>query len=147
MVRTDGTGKGTVTDAHLPPFADNIFTGLGPTTRLLGSCCGDNRMLFPRMAICPDQGCLTAPIELPAQATLYSFTVVRMKPPFGLPAPYAVGYVDLNGVSLRLFMLLDPGATERLQIGMPMTLTSAPLGLNLDGAPCIRPYFTPDDVA
>lgn len=144
MARLARTGEGAVSEPRLPPFADDIFTGEGATTRLLGSRCGDGRMLFPRTAPCPDDGLPSDPIELPTRATLYCFTVVRMKPPFGLPAPYAVGYVDLVGVDLRLFMLLDPAATERLRIGMTLTLSSAPLGVGLDGAPCVRPYFTPE---
>ena len=134
--------------AGLPPFADGVFTGAGAETRLLGSRCPTGgRTLFPRAPLCPDDGLATEPIELPARATLYSFTVVRMKPPFGLPAPYAVGYVDLVGVDLRLFMLLDPAAIDALRIGMPLTLSSGPLGVDLHGAPCTRPYFTPAEDA
>lgn len=129
--------------ARLPPFADGIFTGEGQTTRLLGSQCASGRVLFPRVALCPDEGDATTPIELPMRATLHSFTVVRMKPPFGLPAPYAVGYVDLEGTDLRLFMLLDPLAIDALRIGMLLTLSSGPFGVDLDGTPCARPYFTP----
>lgn len=146
MARIAGAGQNAMTGTPLPPFAEGIFTGAGATTRLLGSCCGGGHMLFPRTAVCPDDGLATDPIALPARATLYSFTVVRMKPPFGMPAPYAVGYVDLVGVDLRLFMLLDPAATEMLRIGMPLALSSGPLGVGLDGAPCIRPYFTPQGI-
>ncbi len=147
MARTAGASEGAVSAPQLPPFAEEVFTGSGATTRLLGSRCGSGHTLFPRRALCPDDGLATEPVELPARATLYSFTVVRIKPPFGLPAPYPVGYVDLVGVDLRVFMLIDPAATETLRIGMPLTLSSGPLGLGLDGAPCIRPYFTPDSVA
>ncbi len=147
MARLAGPGAGAVSDAGtLPPFARDVFDGLGPATRLLGSRCrGDGRLLFPRTPLCPDDGLATDPVELPARATLYSFTVVRMRPPCGLPAPYAVGYVDLVGADLRLFMLLDPDAVGRLRIGMPLALSSGPLGVDLEGAPCIRPYFIPVD--
>ena len=73
---------------------------------------------------------------------LYSYTIVRMKPPFGLPAPYAVGYVDLPADGLRIFALLDP-TIDAYRIGMPLALTSGPLGVDLAGAPCARPFFTP----
>lgn len=133
-----------MSDALPPPFALGMFTGVGAATRLLGSRCGSGRLLFPRAAWCPCDGLPTDPVELPARATLYSYTVVRMKPPFGLPAPYAVGYADLLGIDLRLFMLLDPAAIDALRIDMPLALTSGPLGVDLTGAPCIRPYFTPE---
>lgn len=129
--------------AGLPPFAEGVFVGDGASARLLGSRCASGRMLFPRTASCPDTGDATMPVELPVCAELYSYTVVRMKPPFGLPAPYAVGYVDLQGVDLRIFTLLDPFAIGRLRIGMRLTLSSGPLGVGLTGEPCARPYFTP----
>lgn len=147
MGRIARAREGAMSELRLPPFAEGVFTGEGATTRLLGSRCGDGRIVFPRTALCPDDGLPTDPIILPTRATLYSFTVVRMKPPFGLPTPYAVGYADLVGVDLRVFILLDPAATERLRIGMPLALSSGPLGSGLDGAPCLRPYFTPEDVA
>ena len=127
----------------LPPFSEDIFTGTGATTRLLGSRCRCGHVAFPQIALCPRDGHPTDPIDLPHTATLHSFTVVRTKPPFGLPAPYAVGYVDLSDVALRLFTLIEPRASERLRIGMPMTLSSGPLGVGLDNAPCTRPFFTP----
>ncbi len=110
-------------DAALPAFAEGVFSGRGATTRLLGNRFGHDG------------------IELPRRGTLYSYTVVRMKPPFGLPAPYAVGYVDFAGVDLRVFMLLDPDVIGTLRIGMKLEITSGPLGIDLSGHPCIRPYF------
>ncbi len=130
--------------AALPPFAEHIFEREGATTRLLGSRCGDcGRALFPRAPLCPHDGSRTDPIALPTRATLHSFTVVRIKPPFGLPAPYAVAYVDLEGLDLRLFALLDPDAIGIYHIGMPLTLWSGALGVDLAGDACIRPYFQP----
>ena len=127
----------------LPAFAPGIFTGSGTATRLLGSRCPCGRIAFPPRAECPDDGEATATIELPPTGTLYAATVVRMKPPFGLPAPYAVGYVDLDGLPLRVFALLDPARIGDYQIGLSVVLTSGPLGTDLDGAPCVRPCFTP----
>lgn len=125
----------------LPPVAPGIFTGDGDATRLLGSRCpACDRLAWPPRDRCPDDGTATTTIELPPAATVYAATIVRLKPPFGLPAPYAVGYVDLDGVALRVFALLDP-AVAAWPIGTALHLTSGPLGTDLAGAPCRRPYF------
>ncbi|MEA3538321.1 MAG: OB-fold domain-containing protein [Pseudomonadota bacterium] len=128
----------------LPPFAEGIFTGDGALTKLVGSrctLCGARH--FPARTHCPDDMTETETVSLGSSGTLYSATVIRTKPPFGLPAPYAVGYVDLDAHPLRIFMLLDPAHTEDFRIGMPLDLRSGLLGVGLGGEPCIRPYFTP----
>jgi len=131
--------------ADLPPFAPGIFrvAGDGGLPVLLGSRCpACDRHFFPACSLCPY--CLgeTAEVELGSRGRIYSHTVVRTKPPLGLPAPYAVGYVDLEGCGLRVFALLDPAQTERLRIGLPVRLAVAPLGYDGHGNACLRPYFT-----
>jgi uncharacterized OB-fold protein len=130
----------------LPPFAEDIFVSKGKGVQLLGSRCPQcGRAFFPRTGICPDDGTATDALRLDGEASLYSFTVVRTKPPFALPAPYPVGYVDLPKHDLRVFMLLDPDRIDALEIGMPMRLASGEMGVDLKGRRCIRPYFTPAD--
>ncbi|WBX85356.1 Zn-ribbon domain-containing OB-fold protein [Sphingosinicella microcystinivorans] len=129
---------------NLPPFAEGIFRSDGALTELVGSRCPTcGARHFPARAHCPDDMAETETVSLGASGTLYSATVVRTKPPFGLPAPYAVGYVDLDDHPLRIFMLLDPAHAEDFRIGMALDLRSGALGVGLDGEPCIRPYFTP----
>ncbi len=130
----------------LPPFAENIFAAHGNGAELLGSRCPQcGRAFFPHTDICPDDGAETEATGLGGDAALYSYTVVRTKPPFGLPAPYAVGYADMAAHGLRIFMLLDPERIDDLAIGMKLRLTSGEMGVDLEGQPCIRPYFTPAD--
>ncbi len=129
------------------PFIPGIFT-LPPydesPPRLLGGFCPKCRQYYyPRPKYC--RACLD-PVEesiLESAGTLYSFTVVRTKPPLGLPKPYGLGYVDLSGTGLRVFGLLDPNALGRLQIGQSVCLAVDVLGLDTRGHPCLRPYFTP----
>ena len=102
-----------------------------------------NRHYFPRPKYC--RGCL-GPVEeadLGSQGTLYSFTVVRRKPPLGLPEPYGLGYIDLAEHDLRIFCLLDPAAVNQLRVGLPMRLAVGSLGHDGQGSPRLRPYFTP----
>ena len=134
-----------VTD--IPPVAPGLFT-LPPydqaPPRMLGGFCPDcNRHYFPRTTYC--RVCL-GPVEetiLGSEGVLYSFTVVRRRPPLGLPEPYGVGYIDLAEHGLRIFCLLDPAAVDRLRIGSPMRLMVGPLGHDGQGSRRLRPYFTP----
>lgn len=138
------------TQATLPPFAPGIFREGSDRTPpvLLGSrCTACQRFYFPRTGLCPS--CLgeTHGAELGSRGRIYSHTVVRTKPPLGLPAPYAVGYVDLEDCGLRIFALLDPQQAGRLRIGMPVRLAVGPLGHDGHGKACLRPYFTAGEPA
>lgn len=131
--------------AEYPPVQPGIFTG-GEHPQLLGGYCREcGTYHFPAPEVCP--GCLgrlgevMEQISLGDRATLYSVTTIRTKPPLGLPKPYRVGYVDLQQVPLRIFALLDPEQEHALEIGQELQLQTARLGVNLEGAPCLRPYF------
>jgi uncharacterized OB-fold protein len=131
----------------LPPVAQGVFT-LPPydqfPPRLIGSMCPScNEYFFPATPYC--RKCLepTARADLGSQGVLYSYTVIRTKAPLGLPTPYCVGYVDLAERSLRIFFLLDPDAIETFKPGLAVRLAVKPLGVDQQGSPCLRPYFTP----
>ncbi len=135
------------TMANIPPVALGIFT-LPPYDQTLpkllgGFCPACNRHFFPRPRYC--RSCLgqTEEIPLASEGIIYSFTVIRRKPPLGFPEPYSVGYVDLVETGLRIFCLLDPAAIDQLQVGMQVRLVVGPLGHDGHGSPRLRPYFTP----
>lgn len=125
------------------PVLAGVFVA-DPEPRLLGRYCkACDRKFFPPPAVCPY--CLQ-PISispLSSEGTLYAYTVVRTRPPFGLPQPYAIGYVDLETDNLRIFTLLDGERIQDLRIGLPLTLRIEGMGLHRDGTPCLRYYFTP----
>lgn len=134
---------------NLQPVVSGIFT-LPPYDKTLpkllgGRCSYCNRWYFPRRRYCVC--CLNILEEtiLDSEGTIYSFTVVRTKPPFGLPQPYCVGYVDLVKTGLRIFTLIDPTAIDQIRVGLPVRLNVGPLGHDLNGSVCLRPYFTLKD--
>jgi uncharacterized OB-fold protein len=104
-----------------------------------------DRKMFPKPVVCPY--CLEPVISvgLSQEGSIYAYTVVRVKPPFGLPQPYAVGYVDLMEENLRVFTLFDPSRIDDLRIGAAVVLRIEPLGVNRDGLECLRYFFTPKD--
>ena len=125
-------------------FADGIFAAHedGTGELLGGECTACGQRWFPRRDWCPTCEGRIGECGLGGSGTLYTYTVVRVRPPLGLPAPYAVGYVDLER-GPRVFALLDPQAIDELAIGMPLALRVAPLGVDAQNRPCLRPYFTP----
>jgi len=135
------------TTGEIQPVARGVFS-LPPYDRrppwLLGGWCpACNEYYFPRPPYC--RSCLgpVQEVSLGSRGTIYSFTVIRTKAPFGLPTPYSVGYIDLTEKPLRVFCMLDPGAVDRLRVGQTVRLAVEPLGQNAQGEPCLRPFFTP----
>lgn len=108
--------------------------------RAVRSASGGEILFPPRQFSGPD----LAPTEetlLPGDGTVNCLTRVRVRPPYGLPPGYTIGFVDLNAAPLRLFGLFDDGST--LAPGSRVTLSLRPLGVDNDGNPCLRPVFVP----
>jgi len=129
------------------PVAPGIFTlpsrDAQPPALLGGHCTECDRRFFPQPMYCPQ--CL-GPLEkssIGSRGRIYAFTVVRIKPPLGLPQPYAVGYIDMEESGLRIFCLLDPRQVDRLEVGLDVVLAVDVLGHDGKGTPRLRPYFTP----
>ncbi|MFH1138019.1 MAG: OB-fold domain-containing protein [Pseudomonadota bacterium] len=141
----DESEKPGLTPSGLVRLVEDPDAAEGKKWTLLGGLCPDcQKEYYPRPRFCPR--CLkeTVSADLGDRGTVYSYTVVRIKPPLGLPQPYGLGLVDLAGKNLRVFGLLDPAAVDSLFIGRPVRLAVAPLGRDRQGTPCLRPYFTPD---
>lgn len=132
------------TGGGLPPLMPDLFEPLAEPGRygLVGSRCRScGHRCFPFTAHCPAcQGGMDREV-VGTHGKVYSYTVVCVKAPFGLPEPYAVGYVDLAESSLRVFGLLDPAAIGSLEVGMPVEVTAMPLGVDKKGRRCLRPVF------
>lgn len=132
----------------IQPVNPGTFTVPGATDtapELLGGYCRTCRTHhYPRPRYCPS--CLgeVESRSLGGRGTIHSFTVVRTKPPLGLPQPYSVGYVDLDGSGLRVFGLLDPERMEDLELGARVHLTVRSMGHDGRGEARLRPCFTPE---
>jgi uncharacterized OB-fold protein len=124
-----------------PDIVTGYRGGISQPVLLAGLCQKCNTRLFPKPKLCPDCLADVDLVELGSSGTIYSFTIVRTKPPMGLPQPYAVGYIDI--AELRIFSLLDPDRVDELQIGQRVVLAVKRLGVDARGKPCLRPYFTP----
>jgi uncharacterized OB-fold protein len=134
-----------MSDSEINLFQKDIVAGYqganDEPVLLAGICQKCNNRFFPKPKICPNCLADVNLVKLGSCGTVYSFTIVRIKPPMGLPQPYAVGYIDIAG--LRIFSLLDPGRVDELKIGQQVVLAVKQLGVDAGGKPCLRPYFTP----
>ncbi|MCP4722285.1 MAG: hypothetical protein GY860_22725 [Desulfobacteraceae bacterium] len=132
-------------DNAILPFAKNIFTKFpyenNPPSLLGGFCSNCNNYFFPEPGYCPQ--CLGEIRNSPIgnKGIIYSFTVVRTPPLFGLPSPYGVGYIDLMETGLRVFGMFDPKEIGRLKIGAKVVLSVQSLGRDREGSPRLRPCF------
>ncbi len=131
----------------IPPILPGLFRFAGDnedSPELLGSFCPHcKKHFYPQPQRC--HYCL-GPLDqvgLGDSGTIYSYTIVRKKAPFGLPIPYGVGFVDLDGSGLRIFGLFDPARLDNLAVGLEVKLAVAVLGDDGYGTPCLRPYFVP----
>ena len=137
--------------ADLPPVAANLFASADGTPRLIGSACrACGTLAFPQQQSCPRCcGEDVAATLLPAEGTLWSWTVQRFppkSPPYaGAEAafrPYAVGYVALPGGIAVQGRLTGADAPDGYRIGMPMRLVLEPF-LRRDGTTVAAYAFAP----
>lgn len=134
-------------DEQVAPVAPGIFTlppyDVQPPILLGGICPKCDRQYFPKPIYCPYcLGSLKTSF-IGSTGKIHAFTVVRTKPPLGLPKPYAIGYVDMEESGLRIFCLFDPWQIEHLAVGIEVNLVVDVLGNDGRGMPRLRPYFTP----
>ena len=141
-LKTDNGEKTEISMAELPPVEEHIFAPLKDGFELVGAWCeACDKYFFPTREHCSSCHGSTVQTGLGSDGMVYSFTTVRTRPPFGLPQPYGVAYIDLDDCPLRVFGLLDPQQLEKIHIGTPVRLFVGPLGVNNADQPCLRPFF------
>jgi uncharacterized protein len=106
----------TPDQTRLSAFFDHLKEGRLTTTR----CRRDAMLLWPPRTTCPK--CHTDEldwVDLPADGRIYAFSAVLGGAPLGMEdeVPFAVGLVDLDGASLRLFGRIDGKPWPELRVG------------------------------
>ncbi len=131
-------------DNELKPVKEGVFE-VGPPPRLRGAICSVcKQKFFPKPVVaCPQ--CLgeLQDIYLSTEGKVYTYAILRVKPPYGLPSPYAVGMVDLEADGIKVFTLFDPETLSELDFGKRVTLRVGEMGVGNDRKRCLRYYFTP----
>ncbi|MFI0350102.1 Zn-ribbon domain-containing OB-fold protein [Actinomadura sp. 9N407] len=135
------------------PIADDLFTGSGEESRLIGGKCKEcGTFVFPVRTGCAR--CGAAAVErapLSRSGTLWTWTSQGFPPkapfrgefagtdPF---EPWLVGVIELPG-QLRVESLIVGCAQEDLAFGMPMRLVTTPFRTDEDGREIITFAFSP----
>ncbi len=109
-----------------------LTTVVDGQARLVGAKCPDcGTHAFPAQAACSRCGAMMNEVALPAEGTVWSWTVQRImpKPPYNGPQPFqpfAVGYVDLG--PLKVESPLAGHAVDTWCIGEPVALVVSESG-------------------
>ncbi len=76
--------------------------------------------------------------------TLRAFTIVHRAAP-GVPTPYVSAVVDLDGGGVVKANLVDvdPGAPEKIELGMPLRMTTFVVGTDDDGTEAVAFGYQP----
>jgi uncharacterized OB-fold protein len=129
------------------PITEGVFTE-GDAPNLIGGRRRDTgKMVFPLPQ--GADGALYEPVQLRPDGHLWSFTVQRFAPPSppAAPsaerfAPFAVGYVELDGeVIVEGRLTVTDFST--LRIGQKMRVTTMPFARAADGTDLITYAFAP----
>ncbi|MGB8403217.1 MAG: OB-fold domain-containing protein [Mycobacterium sp.] len=81
-------------------------------------------------------------IAVSTTGTLETFTVVAVAAP-GVPVPYVAGVVDCDGISVRANIINVEPSYGSVQLGMPVRLTTFPIGTDDEGTTAIGFGFEP----
>jgi len=132
------------------PMAEGVFTWPSDAPQLIGSRCGECRIVtFPAQDSCPR--CASTEMAehlLPREGRLWAWTTQEFPPPappYTGPTgdafvPYGVGYVELAD-EVRVEARLT--ATEGLHIGMDMELVVVPFRTDDDANEVVTFAFRP----
>jgi benzoylsuccinyl-CoA thiolase BbsA subunit len=103
---------------------------------ILGNRCRKcAQMYFPKRMLCTN--CFTEgdlePVRLSRRGRIFSSTVVHIPSPAGISAPYAYGYVDLDGDRLRVFALFSGTNPAAFRPGCEVELIIEPVRTDSEG--------------
>jgi uncharacterized protein len=108
-------------DTQLSRFYERLREGRMATTR----CPRDQEVHWPPRTVCPK--CHAGELEwidLPGTGRIYAFSAVLAGAPLGMEGdvPFAVGLVDVEGTSLRIFGRIEGRAWNELHVGEAVRL-------------------------
>lgn len=132
-----------------PAVRRAVHEGLFTDEHLIGGRCGAcSRHHFPAAAICPYCGSGdVAPVELSDTGTLWGWTAVTARPPgYEGDVPFGFGVVELPE-GIRVISRIEEADPARLEFGMPVRFTTAPLHTDDDGVEVVTYTFVPAGTA
>ena len=136
---------GGVTMKDMGIIADgNLMGGAAPIAQLIQKQAGQTGIPAYNVsnACASCSGTDFKPARVATQGVLRSFTIVAFAAP-GIPVPFVSAIVDCEGTSVRANIVNIPPDPENVKLGMPVRLTTFPVGSDSEGVEAINFGFEP----
>lgn len=124
------------------PFVDYLVLGDDPHL-VAHECKSCGARFFDRRNACAGcSGTEFQSVDIPTQGELRTFTIVAFAAP-GIEVPFVSGIVDCGGTSVRANIVNVEPSPEQVKLGMPVKLTTFPIGKDEEGVEAINFGFEP----
>ena len=120
------------------------YLRLGDEPRLVANeCTGCGARFFDRRNACAGcSGTDFTEVELPAEGTVTSFSIVSFAAP-GVEVPFVPAVVNCGGTSVRANIINTQADPEHVQLGMSVRLATYSLGTDDEGTEAVGYGFEP----
>ncbi len=124
------------------PFVNYLVLGDAPHL-VANECTACGARFFDRRNACAGcSGTEFKSADIPTQGELRSFTIVAFAAP-GIDVPFVAAIVDCGGTSVRTNLVNVEASPDHVKLGMPVKLTTFPIGKDDEGVEAINFGFEP----
>ncbi|WP_116996088.1 Zn-ribbon domain-containing OB-fold protein [Desertimonas flava] len=124
------------------PLVDYLVLGDSPHL-VANECTGCGARYFDRRNACAKCfGTEFTKVDLPTEGTVETYTIVAFAAP-GIPVPFVSAVVDLGGTPVRGNVVNVEPTPENVPLGLPVRLTTFPIGTDDNGTEAISFGFEP----
>ncbi len=124
------------------PFVEYLVLGDAPHL-VAHECTACGARFFDRRNACAGcSGTEFRSADIATQGELRSFTIVAFAAP-GIEVPFVSAIVDCDGTSVRTNLVNVEASPDHVKLGMPVKLTTFPIGKDDEGVEAINFGFEP----
>ncbi|HRE02584.1 MAG TPA: OB-fold domain-containing protein [Ilumatobacteraceae bacterium] len=124
------------------PFVEYLHLGERPHL-VASECTSCGARFFDRSNACASCfGTEFRPVDIATDGIVTAFTIVALAAP-GVAVPFVSAIVDCDGTSVRANLTNVDPTPEAVTLGMPVRLTTVPVGADTNGVEAINFAFEP----
>ncbi len=124
------------------PFVNYLVLGDDPHL-VANECKSCGARFFDRRNACAGcSGTEFQSVDVPTQGEVRAFTIVAFAAP-GIDVPFVSAIVDCGGTSVKTNIVNVEASPDHVKLGMPVKLTTFPIGKDDDGVEAINFGFEP----
>jgi uncharacterized OB-fold protein len=124
------------------PFVNYLVLGDDPHL-VANECKSCGARFFDRRNACAGcSGTEFQSVDIPTQGEVRAFAIVAFAAP-GIEVPFVSAIVDCGGTSVRANIVNVEASPEHVKLGMPVKLTTFPIGKDEEGVEAINFGFEP----